>query len=71
MHFLYTYKRNGKFKDNLRTIEAHFWEKIKNNEAHFDFPGPYKRKKVYLKRPNVWGIAIKYHQHRFALQPIS
>ena len=25
---------------HLRTIEAHFWEKIRTTEAHFDFTGP-------------------------------
>ena len=32
------------FKDNLRTIQAHFWKKIRTTEAHFDFTGPYKKK---------------------------
>ena len=39
IHSLYTYKQNGRFKDNLRTIEAHFWEKLRTTEAHFDFTG--------------------------------
>ena len=38
MHFLYTNKRNSKFKDNLRTTEA-----------HFDFTGPYKKKCKRIK----------------------
>ena len=35
------------FKDNLRTIEARFWKKLRTTEARFDFTGPYKKKKVY------------------------
>ena len=34
-HFLYTYKWNGKFKDNLRTIEARFPKKFKDNWGSF------------------------------------
>ena len=47
MHFLYTYKQNSKFKDNLRTIEAFFGKKLRTTEAHFDFTGPYKKNVVF------------------------
>ena len=33
------------FKDNLRTIEAQFLKKLRTTEAHFDFTGPYRKKK--------------------------
>ena len=35
------------FKDNLRTIEAQFPKKLRTTEAHFEFTGPYKKKRVY------------------------
>ena len=34
------------FKDNLRTIEAQLQKKLKTTEAHFEFTGPYKKKRV-------------------------
>ena len=34
-------------KNNLRTIEAQFPKKIKTSEAHFEFTGPYKKKRVF------------------------
>ena len=34
------------FKDNLRTIEAQFPKKLRTTEAHFEFTGPYKKKRV-------------------------
>ena len=34
------------FKDNLRTIEAQFLKKLRTTEAHFEFTGPYKKKRV-------------------------
>ena len=37
------------FKDKFRTIEADFWKKLRTTEAHFDFTGPYKTKRVYTK----------------------
>ena len=37
------------FKDNLRTIEAQFPKKLRTTEAHFEFTGPYKKKRVYIK----------------------
>ena len=35
------------FKDNLRTFEAQFSKKLRTTEAHFEFTGPYKKKRVY------------------------
>ena len=35
------------FKDNLRTFEAQFSKKLTTTEAHFEFAGPYKNKRVY------------------------
>ena len=35
------------FKDNLRIIEAQFPKKLRTTEAHFEFTGPYKKKRVY------------------------
>ena len=35
------------FKDNLKTIEAQFPRKLRTTEAHFEFTGPYKKKRVY------------------------
>ena len=37
------------FKDNLRTIEAQFPKKLRTTEAHFEFTGPYKKKRVYTE----------------------
>ena len=36
------------FKDNLRTIEAQFPKKLRTTEAHFEFTGPYKKKRVFI-----------------------
>ena len=33
------------FKDNLKTFEAQFPKKLRTTEAHFEFTGPYKKKK--------------------------
>ena len=41
------------FKDNLRTIEAQFPKKLRTTEAHFEFTGPYKKKRVYHSPLNV------------------
>ena len=35
------------FKDNLRTIESQFPKKLRTTEAHFEFTGPYKKKRVF------------------------
>ena len=40
------------FKDNLRTIEAQFPKKLRTTEAHFEFTGPYKKKKSVLGVPS-------------------
>ena len=41
------------FKDNLKTIEPQFPKKLKTTEAHFEFTGPYKKKKrVFV----FWGL---------------
>ena len=37
------------FKDNLRTIEAQFPKKLRTTEAHFEFTGPYKKKKACIR----------------------
>ena len=37
------------FKDNLRTIEAQFPKKLRTTEAHFEFTGPYKKKKSVVQ----------------------
>ena len=34
------------FKENLRTIEAQFLKDLRTTEAHFEFTGPYKKKRV-------------------------
>ena len=47
------------FKDNLRTIETHFLEKLRTTEAHFEFTGPYKKKECILY--------IRKTQHRWLL----
>ena len=38
------------FKDKLRTFEAQFPKKLRTTEAHFEFTGPYKKKRVYPER---------------------
>jgi len=37
------------FKDNLKTNEAGFGKKLRTTEARFDFTGPYKTNKVYMR----------------------
>ena len=40
------------FKDKLRTFEAQFPKKLRTTEAHFEFTGPYKKKRVYI----IWNL---------------
>ncbi len=43
---LQAFRESIYFKDQLRIFEAQFPKKLRTADAHFEFTGPYKKKRV-------------------------